>query len=114
MNMIKLVYTDTTKNKKMTTPVMLFDNSSINNFVNSQITTSYEIADNVLVFTKSKKALKYLIELNCSSANIIPFLIFLDMREIEGFEFLHAFDLLPNKTKESIKNCRSYQFFQPC
>jgi CheY-like chemotaxis protein len=105
MNNIHSISTDTTKNKKTTTSVMLVDNSSIDNFVNSKIITSYEIADNVLVFTKSKKALKYLIELNCSSANIIPFLIFLDldMPEIDGFEFLNAFDLLPNKTKESIK-----------
>lgn len=102
MNKIKSISIDTTDNKKMTTSVMLVDNCSIDNFVNSKIITSYELVDNILVFNKSKNALKYLIELNSCSENIIPFLIFLDldMPEIDGFEFLNAFDLLPNKTRE--------------
>lgn len=95
-------------NPMMTAPtqtVMLVDNSSIDNFVNSKIITRYQFAPNVLSFTRASKALKYLIELNSASLSDIPFLLFLDldMPEMNGFEFLDAFQMLPDKIKMNIK-----------
>ena len=85
--------------------VMLVDNSSIDNFVNTKIIMRYQFATNVLPFTKASKALKYLLELNAADEKEIPALLFLDldMPEINGFEFLDAFRLLSDKIKKHIK-----------
>lgn len=95
----------TQENKKANTSVMLVDNSSIDNFVNAKIITRYQFADNVLLFTRAKKAFKYLMELNAAPADEIPSIIFLDidMPEIDGFEFLNTFSLLPDKIKKNMK-----------
>lgn len=92
----------------MNTPniaVMLVDNSSIDNFVNTKIITRYEFALNVLPFTKASKALKFLLELNSADESDIPSVLFLDldMPEINGFEFLDAFNLLSDKIKKNVK-----------
>jgi CheY-like chemotaxis protein len=91
--------------EKSNTTAILVDNSTIDNFVNSKIIVRYKLADNVLVFTKSAKALKYLLELNTTTTEKIPSILFLDldMPEINGFEFLNAFNFLPDKIKKRIK-----------
>lgn len=91
--------------KAVNTSVILVDNSSIDNFVNTKIIMRYQFADNVLSFNKSEKALKYLLELNASSKEEIPFILFLDldMPEIDGIGFLNAFNLLPDKIKGNIQ-----------
>jgi CheY-like chemotaxis protein len=96
---------NTTEHKQNAT-VMLVDNSSIDNFVNTKIITRYQFADNVIPFNKASKALKYLLELNSkASSTEIPSVLFLDldMPEINGFEFLNAFHLLSDKIKKNIK-----------
>ncbi len=85
--------------------VMLVDNSSIDNFVNSKIITRYQFATNVIPFTKATKALKFLLELNSADESEIPSVLFLDldMPEINGYEFLDAFQLLSDKVKKHVK-----------
>ncbi len=85
--------------------VMLVDNSSIDNFVNAKIITRYQFATNVIPFTKATKALKFLLELNSADESEIPSVLFLDldMPEINGYEFLDAFQLLSDKVKKHVK-----------
>jgi CheY-like chemotaxis protein len=84
------------ENKKVKNTVILVDDSSIDNFVNTKIITRYQFADEVILFTKSKKALAFMIGLNKVPENEIPGILFLDldMPEIDGFEFLDAFNIL--------------------
>lgn len=95
----------TLENKKANSTVILVDDSSIDNFVDSKIISLYQFADNIVVFTKARKALKYLVEINQSSTEEIPFVLFLDlvMPDMDGFEFLNAFNLLPEKIKKHMK-----------
>lgn len=81
------------------------DNSSIDNFVNSKIINNYGFADEIIVFKKSRNALKYLSGLNDAPMEKIPFVLFLDldMPEINGFEFLNSFTLLADKIKKNMK-----------
>ncbi len=92
-------------NKKANSKVMLVDNRSIDNFVNAKIITRYQFADDVIVFTKAKKALKYLQDFNTTGIGEIPFALFLDldMPDIDGFDFLNAFSLLSEKIKKCMK-----------
>lgn len=91
--------------KKINSTVILVDDSSIDNFVDSKIISLYHFADNIVVFTKARKALKYLMEINQSDEEEIPFVLFLDlvMPDMDGFEFLNAFSLLPVKIKRNMK-----------
>jgi CheY-like chemotaxis protein len=84
--------------------VMLVDDSSIDNFVNTKVIRRNNFADDVVEFTKSEHALKYLIRLNNEENAIVPGILFLDldMPEIDGFEFLNAFELLPEKIRSSM------------
>lgn len=84
--------------------VMLVDDSFIDNFVNQKIITRYGFAKEILSFTKSKEALGFLNNLNNSSDDSIPSVLFLDldMPEINGYQFLAAFDLLSEKIKKNI------------
>ena len=85
--------------------VMLVDNSPIDNFVNTKIITRYQFANTVIPFTKASKALQFLLELSSADESELPSVLFLDldMPEINGFEFLDAFQLLSDKIKEQIK-----------
>lgn len=85
--------------------VILVDNSSIDNFVNTRIITRYHFANEVIEFTKPRKALKYLLDLNSADETEIPSVLFLDldMPEINGLEFLDAFSFLPDKIKKNVK-----------
>jgi len=93
------------ENKKVKNTVILVDDSSIDNFVNTKIITRYQFADEVILFTKSKKALAFMIGLNKVPENEIPGILFLDldMPEIDGFEFLDAFNILCDKVRKNMK-----------
>jgi CheY-like chemotaxis protein len=58
----------------------------------------------VIEFTKARHALRYLLKLNNSEETVLPTLLFLDldMPEINGFEFLDAFDLLSERIKSKL------------
>lgn len=83
---------------------MLVDDSTIDNFVNKKIMERYGFSNNVLTFTKARQALRYLLRLN-QSGEEIPELLFLDlnMPEIDGFEFLDTFSLLPEQITKKMK-----------
>jgi CheY-like chemotaxis protein len=85
--------------------VMLVDDSAIDNFVNKKIITRYQFAKNIIEFTRSAEALNYLINLSNNETEQIPSVLFLDLDlpEINGFEFLDSFDLLPQRIKTEIK-----------
>lgn len=93
------------ENKKIQNTVILVDDSSIDNFVNTKIITRYQFADEVVLFTKSKKALAFILALNSGPEKDIPGVLFwdLDMPEIDGFEFLSAFNLVGEKVKKNMK-----------
>ncbi len=83
--------------------VMLVDDSSIDNFVNKKIIERYGFAQEVITFTRARQALRHLLKLNVNE-DIIPGILFLDlnMPEIDGFEFLETFNLLPDQVKKNI------------
>jgi CheY-like chemotaxis protein len=91
-------------NKKPHELVMLIDDSFIDNFVNKKVISRYGFADEVIEFAKAKDALEFLDNLKNDSEAIIPAFLFLDleMPEINGFEFLDAFELLSDKVKENL------------
>jgi len=84
--------------------VMLVDDSAIDNFVNKKIICRYGFAEDVLTFNKSRDALGYIMKLSNETMEIIPSILFLDleMPEIDGFEFLNAFDLMNDRVKKNI------------
>jgi CheY-like chemotaxis protein len=91
--------------KQITHPqVMLVDDSSIDNFVNKKVIARYQFAEEVLEFTKVRLALRYLLQLNDDTEIAIPVILFLDldMPEINGFEFLDAFELLSDRIRENL------------
>jgi CheY-like chemotaxis protein len=94
-----------TISKKTHPLVMLVDDSAIDNFVNKRVMGRYEFAENVLEFSKARSALKYLISLNNNPEETIPSVLFLDldMPEINGFEFLDAFNLLSSYIRNNMK-----------
>lgn len=90
--------------KQSQTMVMLVDDSSIDNFVNKKIIARYGFAQDAISFTRTKEALNYLTELNNDQSQIVPSILFLDldMPEIDGFEFLDAFNLFSDRIKNAI------------
>ncbi|MDF2436016.1 MAG: hypothetical protein K0Q95_392 [Bacteroidota bacterium] len=84
--------------------VMLIDDSSIDNFLIKKIIKRYDFANEVLEFTKTKNAIKHLLELSRDPESVLPSLIFLDlaMPEIDGYEFLDTFNLFSERVKANI------------
>jgi CheY-like chemotaxis protein len=84
--------------------VMCVDDSSIDNFVNKKIICRYAFADEVIAFTKPREALGYLVKLSNSQNDLVPSILFLDldMPEIDGYEFLSAFNLLSERVKKNM------------
>ena len=72
--------------------VMLIDDNSMDNFINKRLIESCEFASDIIVCNSGKEALDYF-----NSGQEIPSLVFLDinMPEMNGFEFLEAFENLP-------------------
>lgn len=96
---------ETIENKKESSSVILIDDSAIDNFVNTKIITRYQFANDIFVFSKPLKALRYLTDLDLELTDEIPFMLFLDldMPAMNGFEFLDAFSLLFDTLKNHIK-----------
>ena len=72
--------------------VMLIDDNSMDNFINKRLIESCEFASDIIICNSGKEALDYF-----NSGQEIPSLVFLDinMPEMNGFEFLEAFENLP-------------------
>lgn len=82
--------------------VMLIDDNTIDTFINKKLIESTGFAGTIQSFNDAREALEFL---NSSPEHQWPELIFLDimMPEMDGFQFLSAFEELPNGQKDKIK-----------
>jgi CheY-like chemotaxis protein len=80
--------------------IILIDDNEIDLLLHERLITLQQISRTVLSFTSANKALEFLSS-NISLHRIPPTIILLDiqMPEMDGFEFLTAFDAYPAKIK---------------
>lgn len=80
--------------------VILIDDNDIDLLLHERLITLQQISRTVLSFTNANKALEFLSS-NISLPKIPPTIILLDiqMPEMDGFDFLRAFDTYPYKIK---------------
>ncbi|WP_298740708.1 response regulator [uncultured Chitinophaga sp.] len=80
--------------------IILIDDNEIDLLLHERLITLQQISRTVLSFTSANKALEFLSS-NISLHRIPPTIILLDiqMPEMDGFEFLSAFDAYPSKIK---------------
>jgi CheY-like chemotaxis protein len=80
--------------------IILIDDNEIDLLLHEKLITLQQISRTVLSFSSANKALEFLSS-NITLHRIPPTIILLDiqMPEMDGFDFLHAFDSYPNKIK---------------
>jgi CheY-like chemotaxis protein len=80
--------------------VILIDDNEVDLLLHEKLVTIQQISRTVLAFNNPNKALEFLSS-NISLPKIPPTVLLLDiqMPEMDGFEFLEAFDSYPNKIK---------------
>jgi len=80
--------------------VILIDDNDIDLLLHERLITIQQFSRTVLSFTNANKALEFLSS-NISLPKIPPTIILLDiqMPEMDGFDFLRAFDAYPYKIK---------------
>jgi CheY-like chemotaxis protein len=80
--------------------VILIDDNEVDLLLHEKLITLQHISLTVLAFNNANKALEFLSS-NISLPKIPPTVILLDiqMPEMDGFEFLEAFDSYPNRIK---------------
>lgn len=83
---------------------LLIDDNHIDNMINQRILTNYKIAEHIVSSLSAIEALTYLNE-HLQDESIFPDLIFLDIRmpEMDGFQFLEAFEKLDSPYKMRTK-----------
>lgn len=94
------------KNSKLNPLVMLVDDFSIDNYINTKMLNYYGFSNRVMVFTSARKALEYLktcVEQPATSE--MPAYIFLDlnMPDIDGEGFLKLYSSFPERVKMQCK-----------
>ncbi|MES2731569.1 MAG: response regulator [Bacteroidota bacterium] len=95
--------------EKTTVPtVMLIDDNRIDIILNRKVLEKENIAENIQVFEQAETALDYLKQLEKDldkNTNQVPSMIFIDvvMPQMNGFQFIKAFDALSPALKSKIK-----------
>lgn len=77
--------------------VLLIDDSEIDNMVNKRVIDKTGLASVIVVRNSAQSAIDYLLDISTTNTELIPGVIFLDIRmpEIDGFGFLELFENLP-------------------
>ncbi len=90
-----------TSNKKLNS-ILLVDDDDVTIFYNTHVIKKLGITEHIHAELNGEEALRYLIEKNAHAPDYVkPDLIFLDinMPVMNGFEFLAAYDKLPEEDK---------------
>ena len=84
--------------------VMIIDDNNIDLYITKRLIIKNNFGKEVLEYNAAAEALKYLQD-NQDNIPILPLIIFIDiyMPEMSGFEFLEAYDKLPNTLKKYCK-----------
>jgi len=84
--------------------IMLIEDSNIDNFINAKVLELTHFAEKVITKLSAMSALSYF-QNNVDSESDIPDVIFLDIRmpEMDGFQFLEAFENLPEYIRNKPK-----------
>ncbi len=85
--------------------VLLIDDSYIDNLINRKILENSNFAGSIVVINSPEKAFEYMHECLSMQKDLLPEVIFLDLRmqEMSGFEFLTAFEKIPDLKLNPIK-----------
>ncbi len=80
--------------------VLLIDDNEVDNYLTRHILLKNGVSENIIVHSSGIDALKYLDDIR-NETELMPDYIFLDIRmpEMDGFEFLDEFKLLPDAIK---------------
>lgn len=77
--------------------VVLIDDSDIDCMVNKRVIEKAGLSSSVVTKNSAQSAYEYLLEIASSKVELIPDVVFLDIRmpEMDGFGFLELFENLP-------------------
>lgn len=80
--------------------ILLIDDNDMDNYITRHLLLKNKMADSIIVMTSAIEALRYLERIS-NELEQIPDYIFLDIRmpEMDGFEFLDDYVLLPDAIK---------------